>query len=354
MADSENIRIKDIAHMAGVSIGTVDRVLHNRGRVSKKNLQKINEVLAQVNYQPNIIARSLSSKKIYQLVVIIPNFTIGEYWEHISKGIDRALADFKQYHVNVEKRYFDQFNEISFKNAIEGIKWENVDGVLIAPLFAELTRLLSKQLDTFHIPYVYIDSDLEREQRMTFVGTNSQAGGRIAAKLISKNIEVTDSILIAQIQHIGEESTQAINRQHGFLEYLHEKKFQGRVHNADLHLMDTASNEHILNNIFHNYPQIKAAVIFNSKAYVVGEYLAQKKRHDICLVGYDLIEKNEILLQNGYIEALIAQHPNSQGYEGIRALCNHLIFAKQPERTIGIPLDILILENYCYYKGYKF
>ena len=263
MADSENIRIKDIAHMAGVSIGTVDRVLHNRGRVSKKNLQKINEVLAQVNYQPNIIARSLSSKKIYQLVVIIPNFTIGEYWEHISKGIDRALADFKQYHVNVEKRYFDQFNEISFKNAIEGIKWENVDGVLIAPLFAELTRLLSKQLDTFHIPYVYIDSDLEREQRMTFVGTNSQAGGRIAAKLISKNIEVTDSILIAQIQHIGEESTQAINRQHGFLEYLHEKKFKGRVHNADLHLMDTASNEHILNNIFHNYPQIKAAVILN-------------------------------------------------------------------------------------------
>ena len=263
MADSENIRIVDIARMAGVSIGTVDRVLHNRGRVSEKSLQKINEVLAQVNYQPNIIARSLVSKKVYHLIVIIPNFTSGEYWEHISKGIDQALTDFRQYHVEVEKRYFDQFNEDSFKHALTDIELEKVDGVLVAPLFAELTRKLSKQLDMQNVPYVYIDSDLEDEQRMTFVGTNSKAGGRIAAKLLSKNIEATDSILIAQIQHFGEESIQAINRQKGFLEYLEEKKFQGKVYNTDLHLLDSTFNEHTLDKIFHSHPHIKAAVIFN-------------------------------------------------------------------------------------------
>ena len=199
MAEPENIRIVDIARMAGVSIGTVDRVLHNRGRVSEKSLQKINAVLAQVNYQPNIIARSLVSKKVYHLIVIIPNFTSGEYWEHISKGIDQALNDFRQFHVQVEKRYFDQFNETSFKNALTNIELNKVDGVLVAPLFAELTRKLSKQLDSQEIPYVYIDSDLEDAHRMAFVGTNSKAGGRIAAKLLSKNIQATDSILIAQI-----------------------------------------------------------------------------------------------------------------------------------------------------------
>lgn len=40
MEEPKNIRIVDIARMAGVSIGTVDRVLHNRGRVSDENLQK--------------------------------------------------------------------------------------------------------------------------------------------------------------------------------------------------------------------------------------------------------------------------------------------------------------------------
>lgn len=354
MAESENIRIVDIARMAGVSIGTVDRVLHNRGRVSERSLQKINAVLAQVNYQPNIIARSLVSKKVYHLIVIIPNFTSGEYWEHISKGIDQALNDFRQFHVQVEKRYFDQFNETSFKNALTDIELDKIDGVLVAPLFAELTRGFSRQLDSHNIPYVYIDSDLEDAQRMAFVGTNSKAGGRIAAKLLSKNIQITDSILIAQIQHFGVESTQATNRQKGFLEYLKEKDFQGNVYNVDLHLLDSTSNEQTLNEIFHTHPQIKAAVIFNSKAYIVGDYLAKTNRQDICLVGYDLIERNETLLRNGYIEALIAQHPHLQGYEGIRTLCDRLIFAKQPECSIGFPLDILIQENYCYNKGYKF
>ncbi|WP_414654827.1 LacI family DNA-binding transcriptional regulator, partial [Flavobacterium sp. UBA4854] len=48
--------IKDIAQMAGVSKGTVDRVLHNRGKVSPAALEKINEVLNVIDYEPNLIA----------------------------------------------------------------------------------------------------------------------------------------------------------------------------------------------------------------------------------------------------------------------------------------------------------
>lgn len=200
MEEPKNIRIVDIARMAGVSIGTVDRVLHNRGRVSDENLQKVNAVLAKVNYHPNIIARSLASKRIYHLGVIIPKFTHGEYWEYISRGIDLALSDFQQYHVEVDKRYFDQFNEESFRQTIQDIQLDQIDAVLIAPLFAKQTSDFSKMLDEQNIPYVYIDSDLENEKRMSFVGTNSYAGGRIAARLLSKNIRIDDSILMAQIK----------------------------------------------------------------------------------------------------------------------------------------------------------
>ncbi len=63
MALGKNIRIKDIARLAGVSAGTVDRVLHNRGRVSEEALQKITEVMKQIDYKPNLIARTLGSNK---------------------------------------------------------------------------------------------------------------------------------------------------------------------------------------------------------------------------------------------------------------------------------------------------
>ena len=54
----KNIRIKDIAKLAGVSVGTVDRVLHNRGRVSDDALQKVTAVMNQIDYKPNLIART--------------------------------------------------------------------------------------------------------------------------------------------------------------------------------------------------------------------------------------------------------------------------------------------------------
>jgi len=58
MDENKNIRIKDIARMAGVSEGTVDRVLHKRGDVSIKSMEAVTKVLDEFNYTPNILARS--------------------------------------------------------------------------------------------------------------------------------------------------------------------------------------------------------------------------------------------------------------------------------------------------------
>ena len=89
-----NIRIVDIAKMAGVSVGTVDRVIHNRGRVSEENRKKVQAILEMVHYQPNLMARSLAaSKKQYHILAITPSFVQGEYWEAISEGIDKAAAE---------------------------------------------------------------------------------------------------------------------------------------------------------------------------------------------------------------------------------------------------------------------
>ena len=58
----DKIRIKDIARLANVSTGTVDRVLHNRGEVSAKSREKVEKVLKEINYQPNIYASALASR----------------------------------------------------------------------------------------------------------------------------------------------------------------------------------------------------------------------------------------------------------------------------------------------------
>ena len=64
---TKNIRILDIAKKAGVSIGTVDRVLHQRGEVSEETREKILKIIREFDYRPNILASTLASKKIINL-----------------------------------------------------------------------------------------------------------------------------------------------------------------------------------------------------------------------------------------------------------------------------------------------
>ncbi|HEY9490198.1 MAG TPA: LacI family DNA-binding transcriptional regulator, partial [Chryseosolibacter sp.] len=70
---SKIIRIKDIARLAGVSKGTVDRVLHKRGRVSQEAHQKVMKVLEEIDYKPNLIARTLSSSKNHRIIALLPD-----------------------------------------------------------------------------------------------------------------------------------------------------------------------------------------------------------------------------------------------------------------------------------------
>ena len=103
MSKKGKIRIKDIAHLAGVSEGTVDRVLHNRGEVSDASRDAVEKVLRDMDYTPNILARSLASKKQYRFVCLIPAYNSGEYWQNIDDGFDRASEEFAHYNVNISK-----------------------------------------------------------------------------------------------------------------------------------------------------------------------------------------------------------------------------------------------------------
>ena len=78
--EQKKITIFDVAKRAGVSKGTVDRVLHNRGEVSKKSADKVREAIKALNYEPNMYASLLATKKNREIACLIPKFKAGEYW----------------------------------------------------------------------------------------------------------------------------------------------------------------------------------------------------------------------------------------------------------------------------------
>lgn len=75
----ERVRIKDIAQLANVSVGTVDRVIHGRNGVSESSKKKVEEILEKLNYQPNMYASALATIIKYNFDCIVPKHSVGDY-----------------------------------------------------------------------------------------------------------------------------------------------------------------------------------------------------------------------------------------------------------------------------------
>jgi LacI family transcriptional regulator len=352
MEENKSIRIVDIAKMAGVSIGTVDRVIHNRGRVSKEKLEKVKAILEQVNYTPNIIARSLVSKKSYRIITLIPSFSQDEYWMYVANGITKAAEEARTYGIIVEMQYFNQYDKSSFDKAIKKTLGSDFDGIIIANFFSAGVINLSKKLNEAGVPYVYIDANIEGQNPLAYYGTNSYDSGAVAAQIMLEKIGKQENILISKIFYKKDElSNQVINREKGFMEYLNKAHYKGEIVDVSLKINDLQYNFGALDRIFlQKNKTITGAITFNSSCHILAQYLKEREIKDIYLVGYDLIEKNRILLREGVIKLLIGQRPESQGYHAIKALTNKIILNTDPEKINFMPIDLLIRENVDYYK----
>ena len=117
----------------------------------------------------------------------------------------------------------------------------------------------------------------------------------------------------------------------------------------DLHAERNDEDNEMLDEFFRTYPMVKNGITFNSKAYIVGEYLQSRGKKDFNLIGYDLLERNVTCLKEGSISFLIAQQPELQGANGIKALCDHLIFKKEVTCINYMPIDLLTVETIDYY-----
>jgi LacI family transcriptional regulator len=349
----KNYRIKDIAVMAGVSAGTVDRVLHNRGRISGESLRKVKQVLKKFDYQPNLIARSLASKKVCRIITLIPSFVSGEYWSEVNKGIAKAEKEFSDYHLEIQCKSFNQYDKVSFDAIVEEIKQDEYQGVIIATLFKESTFNLTQWLDKKKIPYVLIDAYIENTNCIAYYGTDSYRSGYIGGKLLSERIRKEDNILLFSIiSECSIESTQVSIREKGFRDYLAQTGFCGRIYLAPLPSESPKTTKSNLDMILKKEEGIKAGIIFTSRVHVIASYFQEKQIKDFILIGYDAILSNVAFLKNGIVSHLIAQRPEVQGYNSVKALFHYLALNQETEKMNYMPIDILIKENIEYYNNY--
>jgi len=346
------VRIKDIAEIANVSIGTVDRVIHNRGEVSASTREKIRKLLDEYNYQPDMIASSLALKRQVRLAVVMPGSVNGHaFWKLPAKGVDRALDELSGYNISVEHHYFDQFKRNDFVNRMKDFPFHEIHGVLFAPVFHDDSKEFVRQCKRENVPVVLFNSLLEDTPYNSFVGQDAYHSGYVAAKLMSYGLEHRGDVAIINMSSRTDHYAHLINREKGFRAFfeLHSKSLDNLI-TIDLNGVDDGRLKKRLDETFGSH-RIGGLFVTNSRVYKVAEYLAERGSMGVRLVGYDLLPESVEYLKRDYIDFLISQKPEEQAFKGLSSLFNLVAFHREPEREQFMPIDIIIRENLHYYQS---
>lgn len=337
----KRITIKEIAKKAGVSVGTVDRVLHNRGEVAEKTKQLVKQIAKDGNYSTNVFARNLKLNKTHRFAIILPQDN--EYWKTQRVGIESAAAEYASLGVQLDFYTFDRQNQDSFVEQSALALQSSPDAVVLAPLLEKEANDICKQMDVAKIPYVFVDSNLESAKPLAFIGQDSVQSGFLAAKLLNIGHPENCHSLIIKFRDFDSINKTIDERIKGFRKYYKEAGLnESLIKEVEIGLDEAALKE------WFESVKDKEALIFvpNSRSHQVAKQAASVwPERSYRLTGYDLITENREGLKAGRIEFIIHQNPKTQGMLSIQTLYRHLILNTETNASQLMPLDILTKEN---------
>ena len=346
------IRIKDIAERAGVSVGTVDRVLHDRPNVSKPARTKVEQALKEMNYQPNMYASALAYNKEYAFYLLIPQHEHEAYWAEIEEGAKRCEELRRDFHINLEIVHYNRYDDASFTAECEGVFKMKPDGVIIVPTKLDVTRLFTDQLHKENIPFIFLDSYMPDLKPLAFYGQDSFCSGFFAAKMLMLIASGESEIMLMKLTKDGQViSKQQDNREVGFRHYMRDHYPDIKITELQLPMGDNRKEYYqILEDFFNSHPSVHHCITLSSKAHIVGDFLLATNRRDIQIMGYDMVGKNARCLKLGSISFLIAQHAYMQGYYCVDALFRATVLKKKVQPVNYMPIELLTKENVDFYK----
>lgn len=163
-------KLDDVALRAGVSKGTVSRVLNNRGYISKETGKRVMDAIRELNYVPNENARNLQRQRTGMIGVVVPSITY-PYYSEIIAHLERYLArhGYKMLLCNTEN------NTECLEDYIQTLLKNRVDGALLFNY-----EISDENYDTMPFPIVSVDRFVR--DKYSFVSSNHEQGGQLAAE----------------------------------------------------------------------------------------------------------------------------------------------------------------------------
>jgi ribose transport system substrate-binding protein len=268
-------------------------------------------------------------------VAVIPMATTDEHWKAVHAG---ALEYASQHNIEIvwqgPLKYDDRSSQ---SDIVENATIRPVDGIVLAPIDDSALRGVVEDAWRNNIPVVIVDSDLRSDRQISFIATDNEHGGYLAGEHLAKLLGGKGKVTMLRGM---EGNTATANREKGFRAAL--KNYPGiTLVNANIRVgstLETAyqSAENLLQSLQSPGGSLDVDGIFcpNESA----TFAMLRALHDsnslrkVRFVGFDRSKRLNAALRAGDIDGLVVQNPYRMGYEGVKAIVDHLNGLPVPKR----------------------
>lgn len=333
------VTIQQIAEKTGVSRGTVDRALNNRGRVNKDVADYILKTAEEMGYA----AKRRKKKRIK--IGIVTRLANASFMIEVNRGIADARKELEKKNVEILLKEGITLDAKEQLDALNALDEEQIDALAIMPVESETIRTkLNEMIETKHIPVITLNSDIVGTKRLCYVGLDNQKSGAAAASLMGMMNKGNGCVLIVTGDFVNSVTNYRID---GFVNEM-KKSYpeleligvQGTYDSAEevkkalINTIQGVSNE--VTGVF----MISRGQDGIQKAY---KELALEKRPYTII--YDLTEKNRKLLEEDVVDFIIDQDSYRQGHLPPHLLAEYLWSGKLPEKEFYYT-DIILKAKY--------
>lgn len=336
------VTIQQIADAVGVSRGTVDRALNNRGRINPEIEEKIKKIAKEMGYVKKERRKRKQTDTIK--IGVITQLANSPFMVEVNRGIARAKDEIQYRGVEVilkESNYVDEEEQLQ---AIQELLELGIQGLAIMPVECERVRMkLNEVIEQEGIPVVTFNSDIVGTKRCCFVGMDNRKSGRTALGLFGMLMKRSGKILVITGYFSNHVDNQRVD---GFIEEMKSSYPQMEIVGVHGSFDETQEVEKIINRVLKDTAGIEGIlVVSGGQTGVKKAFESLKLEQRPYVIIYDQTPENEQLLREDIVDFLIDQNGYIQGYRPPHILADILLKGEKVEEEY-LFTDINIKTKY--------
>ena len=336
------LTLKDIARQAGVSLATVDRVLHNRPGVRPDTVRRVQETIARNAFQPHVAAAELARGRARRFAFVMPSGA-NPFMQQIEAYLGEMSAWLSARRLSVEMLATDVFDPSVLAASLEALAGD-YDGVAVVALDHPGVRAAINDLVEAGTKVVTLVSDVPSSRRNHYVGIDNIAAGRTAGALVGRLVGQKSGkvAIVAGSQGLRDHAERIFGFNQVMAAEFPDLSVLPVLEGRD----EDERSQQLLARLFGQHADIVGLYNVGAGTQGVASALSEAGRDkQVVFVAHDVTALTRRLLLQGVMDAAISQNPGHEARAAVRVLLalarGEPILSEQEK----IRIDIVMRDN---------